>query len=111
MGLFKNLKECKSDRKKYRIKPAIGFQADTRDYMFSFLPTVIWCPWIYRYSNSVGVVDIWWLHFHIWFGRWEELSCRNCKHQEQCVKSKKIEWYFDNVFEQGEKCFDFEAKY
>lgn len=48
---------------------------------------------------------------HIIIGKWEELSCRNCKHQDACVKSGRIEWYFDNVFEKGEKCKDFEGKY
>ena len=109
-GLFKKLKRCKKDRKKYRIKPIVGIEIDKTDYMFSFLPTIIWCPWIYRYPNSVGVVDIWWLHFHIYFGRWENLSCKNCKRQIKCIESKRIEWYSDDVFEQGEKCSDFEAK-
>jgi hypothetical protein len=111
MKLFKRLKELKPDRKKYRVKPTIKFYVDKNDYYFSFLPTALWMPWIYRYPNSNGVVDIWWLNFHILIGRWEELSCRNCKHQDECVKSKRLEWYFDNVFEKGEKCSDFEAKY
>ena len=111
MKLINDLKMCKGDRKKYRVNPVFGFEKDDRNYLFSFLPTIVWCPWIYRYPNSIGVVDIWWLHYHFYFGKWEELSCRNCKHQEECVKSKRIEWYFDNVFEQGEKCSYFKAKY
>ena len=111
MELFKKLKRCKPDRKKYRIKPIIRFEVDTRDYYFSFLPTVLWIPWIYRYPNSTGVVDIWWLHFHILIGKWEQLSCQNCKHQDKCVESKRIKWYCDDVFENGQKCSDFEAKY
>ena len=111
MKLIKDLKKCKSDRKGYRIKPTIKFRVDKNHYSFSFLPTILWCPWIYRYPNCVGVVDIWWLNFHILIGKWEVLSCTNCKHQADCVKSKRIEWYFDNVFEKGEKCKDFEAKY
>lgn len=110
MGLFRKLKDCKPDRKKYWIKPIVGFAVDTRDYLFSFIPTVVWCPWIYRYPNTIGVVDIWWLHFHIYFGRWEELSCKNCRHQDDCVESKRINWYCDNVFENGEKCSDFKAR-
>lgn len=109
-GLFKKLKMCKGDRKKYWIKPIVGFEADKDYYLFSFLPTVVWCPWIYRHPNSIGVVDIWWLYFHIYFGRWEERSCRNCKKQKECVESKRINWYYDNVFEDGGKCADFEAK-
>lgn len=109
--LIEGLKKCKNDRKKYRINPIVGFEVDRDDYLFSFLPTIIWCPWIYRYPNSVGVLDIWWLNFHFYFGKWEKLSCINCKHQEECVKSKRIEGYFDDVFEQGKKCSDFKAKY
>lgn len=108
-GLFKSLKELKPNRKKYRIKLTVKFMADKRNYLFSFIPTVVWTPWIYRH-NWVSVVDIWWLHFHILIGKWEHLSCHNCKHQSKCVKSKKIEWYFDDVFENGEKCSDFEAR-
>lgn len=111
MKLFKELKMCKGHRKKYRIKHAIKFYIDKEDYNFSFIPTILWMPWIYRHPNGEYVVDIWWLHFHILIGKWENLSCHNCKHQDECVKSKKLEWYFDDVFEKGEKCKDFEAKY
>lgn len=111
MKLIEDLKNCKGHRKEYWINPVFGFEVDNRNYMFSFLPTIVWCPWVYRYPNTIGVVDIWWLHFHFYFGKWEELSCRNCKHQDKCVESKKIEWYGDNVFENGEKCSDFKAKY
>ena len=108
-GLFKKLKELKPYRKEYRIKPAVKFEVDTHYYCFSFLPTIMWCPWIYRH-NAFYVVDIWWLHFHILFGKWEHLSCSNCKHQSKCVESKRIEWYCVDVFENGEKCSDFEAR-
>lgn len=108
--LIESLKMCKGDRKKYRVNPVFGFQVD-RDYMFSFLPTIIWCPWVFRHPNTIGVIDIWWLNFHIYFGKWEELSCGNCKYQNKCVESKRINWYCDNIFEQGEKCSDFEAKW
>lgn len=111
MGLLKSLKECKPDRKKYRVNPILRFEVDKRDYCISFFPTVVWSPWIYRYPNMLGVVDIWWLHYHIVFGKWEPLSCKNCKHQDECVKSKRINWYGDDVFENGEKCTNFEAKY
>lgn len=109
--LIEGLKMCKGDRKRYRINPIIGFEVDRDHYLFSFLPTIIWCPWIYRHPNSIGVIDIWWLHFHIYFGKWERLSCGNCKHQKECVESKRVNWYSDDVFEQGEKCSDFEARY
>lgn len=111
MKLIEDFKMCKGNRKKYRVLPFIEFRRDTESYLFSFFPTILWCPWVYRYPNCVGVVDIWWLHFHILIGKWAELSCRNCKHQKECVESNRIEWYFDNVFENGEKCSDFEARY
>jgi hypothetical protein len=110
MKLFDDLKECKGDRNEYRIKPIIKFKVDKENYYFSFLPTILWMPWIYRYPNTIGVIDIWWLNFHIFIGKWEHLSCRNCKHQEECVKSKRLKWYFDDVFENGGKCSDFESK-
>ena len=110
MKLFDDLKECKGHRNEYRIKPIIKFKVDKENYYFSFLPTILWMPWIYRYPNIIGVIDIWWLNFHIAIGKWEHLSCRDCKHQEECVKSKRLEWYFDDVFEKGGKCSDFESK-
>ena len=110
MKLIKDLKNCKGHRKQYRIKPTIRFLVDKDDYYFSFLPTVLWQPWVYRYPNIDGIVDIWWLHFHILIGKWERLSCHECKHQSKCVESKKLEWYYDDVFEKGEKCPDFETR-
>lgn len=108
--LFKDLKDCNGDRKKYRISPVLKFEVDREYYLFSFLPTIIWSPWIYRLKGYY-VLDIWWLYFHIGFGKWEQLSCSNCKHQNECVESKRIKWYSDDVFEQGEKCSDFESRY
>ena len=111
MKLFDDLKRCKGHRNEYRIKPTIKFMADKEDYYFSFLPTILWMPWIYRHPHTIGVIDIWWLHYHILIGTWEHLSCHDCKHQKECVESKKLEWYCDDVFEKGEKCSDFEARY
>ena len=69
--LFKDLKHLKPNRKNYRIKPTFRIKIDDHDYGFSFLPTVFWEPWIYRYPNLDGVVDIWWLNIHILIGTWE----------------------------------------
>ena len=110
MKLIEDFKMCKGHRKEYRLKPSIKFMADKEYYHFSFIPTILYEPWIYRYPNSVGIIDIWWLHFHILIGTWERPSCRDCKHQEECIESKRLEWYFDDVFEKGEKCSDFEVK-
>lgn len=69
--LIEDLKRCKGRRKEYRIKPTIKFIRDDYHYYFSFLPTVAWQPYIYRHPGMDGVVDIWWLHFHILIGTWE----------------------------------------
>lgn len=111
MKLIDDLKKCKGHRKEYRIKPTIKFYADKEDYYFSFIPTILWMPWVYRHPHSIGIIDIWWLHFHILIGTWERPSCRDYKHQKKCVESKKLEWYSDDVFENGEKCSEFKAKY
>lgn len=111
MKLIDDFKRCKSNRQEYRIKPSIEFRPDTEDYYFSFFPTILFLPWIYRHPYTVGVIDIWWLHFHILIGSWEHLSCKECKHQKQCVESNRLEWYYDDVFEQGENCSEFESKY
>lgn len=110
MKLIEDLKNCKGHRKEYRIKPTFEFRVDTEDYYFSFLPTVLWMPWIYRYPNSVGLIDIWWLHFHILIGKWERLCCRDCIRHCDCVESGRLEWYGDDVFEKGEKCNSFETR-
>lgn len=68
--LFEQLKRLKPNRKNYRIKPSFKIWVDDRDYYFSFLPTILWEPWIYRYPNSEDVVDIWWLNIHISIGTW-----------------------------------------
>lgn len=111
MKLIDDLKRCKGRRKEHRIRPTIKFKVDREDYYFSFLPTILWQPWVYRYPDIIGVVDIWWLHYHILIGTWEYCSCRNCKHQDKCIELKRVEYYGGDVFEKGEKCSDFEAKY
>lgn len=69
--LIRKFQQYKFQRKNYRIKPTFRFHADTEDYYMSFLPTVIWGPWFVRYPNMDGVIDIWWLWFHILIGKWE----------------------------------------
>lgn len=110
MKLFEDLKNCKGSRKQYRTKPTVKFYVDKQSYYFAFLPTVLWMPWIYRYPNTTGIIDIWWLHFHILIGKWEHLTCNDCKHRNECIDSKKRKSYFDDVFERGEKCSDFETR-
>lgn len=74
MGLIKSFKECKKYRKDYKIKPSIRFEIDTYHYCFSFLPTIVWCPWICRPQNTDGIIDIWWFNFHILIGYWERIN-------------------------------------
>ena len=68
--LFKSLKECKNARKDYYIKPQIDFEADTVDYAFYLIPTIVVQPWPYRYRNTY-VVSIIWLNFAVGFGMWK----------------------------------------
>ena len=58
------------NRKDYKIKPTIKLLVDKEDYVISFLPTIVCQPWIYRFPNDDGVVDIWWLNVHILIGKW-----------------------------------------
>lgn len=110
MKLIDDLKRCRYARKEYRIKPTIKLHIDTHKYYFAFIPTILWMPWVYRYLSIHGVVDIWWLNFHILIGKWEHLSCSSCIHRDDCVKSGRLKWYFDDVFKKGEKCSEFETR-
>ena len=67
--LFKKLRKLKIYRKNYYIKPEVQFHVDKDDYLFAFLPTIDFLPWIYR-PNGVAIIDIWWLHMHITIGEW-----------------------------------------
>lgn len=96
--LIKKLWNFRKERKKYRIIPKFYFEWDRQNYGFSFLPTIIWYPWICRTEGCIGILDFWWLNFHICFGKWVRLSCRNCTKQDKCIKAKRINWYFDNIF-------------
>ena len=71
MKLIKDLIRLKEYRKEYGIKPTIKLCIDNN--IFSFIPTVVWQPWIYRYINC-SVIDMWWLNFHISIGIWEYKS-------------------------------------
>ena len=109
MKLIKQLWELRGQRKEYRINPKFVFRWDRNDYMFAFLPTIVWVPWICRHTGFY-VIEFWWLNFNIGFGKWERLDCRDCKKQDECVKSGRVNWYFDNIFEK-EKCKDYVSKY
>ena len=67
--LFKRLKELQPGRKDYKIKPHIKFYIESNDYAFSFIPTIVWEPWINRFPGT-AVIDIWWLNMHILIGKW-----------------------------------------
>ena len=68
--LFEKLKELRSKRKDYRVKPTIRLCVDDHDYYFAFLPAVLYMPWIYRHPDTDGVIDIWWLNMHLLIGHW-----------------------------------------
>ena len=72
--MFKRLlttyKDCKQYKKDYRIKWEVNFDVDSRYYCFALLPTITWMPWPFRYMGC-GVIDIWWLTFHICIGTWQ----------------------------------------
>ena len=70
-SLLTALKKCKPMHKEYAIKPSIDFYLDKRRYKLAFLPTVTYVPWIYTHPNSKGIIDIWWLNFHIALGTFE----------------------------------------
>lgn len=69
--LFKRLKELKPKRKNYYIEPTIRFEVDDRNYLFCFIPTIIYTPWIYRHPHiKEAILDICWLNMHILIGTW-----------------------------------------
>lgn len=63
--LFKDLKQCKKDRKYYYIKPDITVVRNNK--LFYLLPTIMISPWVYRYPNSF-VWEIRWLNVAIGIG-------------------------------------------
>lgn len=109
MKLLNKIKERRHKRKGYRIKPVIKFMVETDDYLFSFFPTIVWQPWRYRFLGLYGVVDIWWLNLHIAIGKWETLSCRTCKHEEECLENKKRKSFWDDIMAETRNCSDFET--
>ena len=64
-NFFKSLKRCKGYRKGYYIKPQIEFCIDSE--LFCFLPTVMFVPHIYRYTNCY-VFEVAWINIHIGIG-------------------------------------------
>lgn len=70
IDLFKTLRKFKVQRKHYHIKPEIRFGVDTKNFIFSLIPTVMVVPWVFRYHNE-PIIDIQWLHLHITIGKWK----------------------------------------
>ena len=69
-GLFQKYKELKPYRKRYILKPKIEFRIDKHDYLFVFLPTIMFVPWFSRFPNSYAF-EIMWLNINIGIGLWE----------------------------------------
>lgn len=63
--LFKDLRECKKDRKNYYIKPNIKIVRNNK--LFVLLPTIMIAPWVYRYPGTF-VWEIRWLNVTIGIG-------------------------------------------
>lgn len=67
--LINSYKRCWHMRNDYHIVWKVKFAADKQDYLFSFLPTIMWSPFPRRYPNTY-LFDIHWLYFHIGIGYW-----------------------------------------
>lgn len=76
--LFKTLRRLKVQRKHHYIKRVVDFHVDTHDYLFSFLPTIVFVPWPYRY-NGEAIFDLHWLHMHIAIGEWARKEDNNAE--------------------------------
>lgn len=69
--MLRTCRDCKKYAKEDHIKWNIKFYIDDEDYVFSFLPTIVWQPYPYR-SYGVTVIDIWWFNLHIFIGEWSK---------------------------------------
>lgn len=71
LGIKKLVDDCTRLKELHRRSSynerVVKFEIDTSDYCMSFLPTVCYIPYPYRYPNT-GVIDIWWLHMHLVIG-------------------------------------------
>lgn len=67
--LFEVLKKSKEYRKDWYIKWKIRWKFDTDDYLFMFLPTIVWLPWPYRHCGE-SIVCIHWFNFNLGIGEW-----------------------------------------
>lgn len=67
--LISDYKLCRKYPETRRFKWCVQFADDDRDYLFAVIPTICIQPRIYRYPN-IGVVDIWWLTWHVVIGKW-----------------------------------------
>lgn len=68
--MFEELRTCRDERKKYRIRNKFQFRFDRNNYMLYILPTVTFQPWLYRPLKSFVIVFRW-LHIRIAYGLWE----------------------------------------
>ena len=68
--LFKEKRRCKVQKKHYHIKPCIGFDVDTRNYLFILIPTIAFMPWTRRRPGTY-LFDISWLNMRIGCFGWE----------------------------------------
>lgn len=57
-------------RREWYIKKHIGFVCDDNPCIISFIPTIMFQPWRYRFPGCC-VFDITWLNLHITIGEWK----------------------------------------
>lgn len=69
--MFESFKRCKGLKEKNDITWDVSFEIDDNCYLFSFLPTIMWQPWPFRYPNC-SVIDIMWFNCHILIGTWRK---------------------------------------
>ena len=72
---FKSLKECKPMRDEYYIEKKFVFEIDDSHYGFYILPTILFVPWICRYTGSC-CIEIMWLNLHLCWGIWRRKDGR-----------------------------------
>lgn len=73
--LIQTIRRCQPYRKDHKIVWKIRAEIDRDNYLFNFLPAILWCPWPYRYDNEC-VVCLSWLNINIGIGVWTRVKQR-----------------------------------
>jgi hypothetical protein len=68
--IIKKHRKYRHTRKDYYIKWDINFMIDRGSaQIWSFLPTIIWCPWYCRYPGQ-SIFNIMWFNWDLAIGKW-----------------------------------------